>query len=149
MAANRQKRNNGCEKRWKWNRMVRRLDPGEKRKFFLPGEVFLQTHPLMGGSFSFLRPRLEIYCQASFMLRPCISGFRTFISRLHTFRFIIDETKGTKQLIKSSYQMLKRFMPNSSCCNWPVVAIISKTMKRYLDKLEISLYYNNIFISQL
>lgn len=45
--------------------------------------------------------------------------------------------------------MLKRFMPGSFCCNWPVAVIISKTMKRYLDKQEIPLYYNDIFISQL
>jgi hypothetical protein len=45
--------------------------------------------------------------------------------------------------------MVKRFMPDTFRCKWPVEAIISKTMKRYLDKLEIPLYYKNIVISQL
>jgi len=45
--------------------------------------------------------------------------------------------------------MVKRFMPDTFRCKRPVEAIISKTMKRYLDKLEIPLYYNNIVISQL
>jgi len=45
--------------------------------------------------------------------------------------------------------MVKRFIPGTFRCNRPVEAIISKTMKRYLDKLEIPLYYKNIFISQL
>ena len=45
--------------------------------------------------------------------------------------------------------MVKRFMPGTSRCKRAVEAIISKTMKRYLDKLEIPLYYKDIFISQL
>ena len=45
--------------------------------------------------------------------------------------------------------MVKRFIPGNFRCNRPVAGIISKTMKRYLDKLEIPLYYNDIFISQL
>jgi hypothetical protein len=45
--------------------------------------------------------------------------------------------------------MVKRFIPGTFRCKRPVEAIISKTMKRYLDKLEIPLYYKNIFISQL
>jgi hypothetical protein len=32
--------------------------------------------------------------------------------------------------------MFKRFMPCSFRCKRPVAAIISKTMKRYLDKLR-------------
>jgi len=43
--------------------------------------------------------------------------------------------------------MVKRFIPESFHCNRPVATIISKTMKRYLDKLKIPLYYNDIFIS--
>jgi len=68
---------------------------------------------------------------------------------LHTYRFIFDETIETKWLIKPLYQMVKRFMPDTFRCKRPVEAIISKTMKRYLDKLEIPLYYKNIVISQL
>jgi Fic family protein len=40
-------------------------------------------------------------------------------------------------------------MPGNFRCNEPVAIIISKNMKRYLDKLEIPLYSKNIFISQL
>ena len=45
--------------------------------------------------------------------------------------------------------MVKRFIPGSFRCNQPVVIIVSTIMKRYLDKPEIPLYYNDIFISQL
>ena len=45
--------------------------------------------------------------------------------------------------------MVKHFTPGSFRFKRPVAEIISKTMKRYLDKLEIPLYYKNIFISQL
>ena len=45
--------------------------------------------------------------------------------------------------------MVKRFIPGSFRWNPAGGTIISKTMKRYLDKLEIPLYYNHIFISQL
>jgi hypothetical protein len=45
--------------------------------------------------------------------------------------------------------MVKRFMPCSFRFNRPAADIIPKTMKRYLDKLEIPLYYKYIFISQL
>ena len=45
--------------------------------------------------------------------------------------------------------MVKRFTLGSFRRERPVAAIISKTMKQYLDKLEIPLYYNDIFISQL
>ena len=46
-------------------------------------------------------------------------------------------------------QIIKRFIPGTFRCKRAVEVIISKTMKRYLDKLEIPLYYNNIVISQL
>jgi hypothetical protein len=45
--------------------------------------------------------------------------------------------------------MVKCFMAVRLRCNQPVAPTISKTMKRYLDKLEIPLYYNDISISQL
>jgi hypothetical protein len=44
--------------------------------------------------------------------------------------------------------MVKRFIPASFRCNRPVADIISKTMKRYFNKLEIPMYYMDIFISQ-
>jgi len=66
----------------------------------------------------------------------------------HTYHFIPDETMGTKRLIEKLFQMIKRFRPGSFRCNQPVI-IVSIIMKRYLDKPEIPLYYNDIFISQL
>jgi hypothetical protein len=54
--------------------------------------------------------------------------------------FIFDETIGMKQLIRKIYQMVKRFTPDDFRCNQPVAAIISKSMKRYLDKMEISCF---------
>jgi len=70
-------------------------------------------------------------------------------SRLHTYRFILDETIGAKQLIKTLYQLVKRFIQGSFRYNLSMAAIISKTMKRCLDKLEIPLYYNNIYVNIL
>jgi hypothetical protein len=45
--------------------------------------------------------------------------------------------------------MVKRFTPGNFRRKRSVAAIISKTMKRFLDKLKIPLYCNDIFISQL
>lgn len=45
--------------------------------------------------------------------------------------------------------MVKRFMSGSFRFKRSVVNIISKYMKRYLDKFEMSLYYKGIIISQL
>ena len=45
--------------------------------------------------------------------------------------------------------MFKRLMPGIFRCKRPVGVIISKTMKRYLDKLKIPIYYGKIVISQL
>ena len=45
--------------------------------------------------------------------------------------------------------MVKRFKLGSFRFKRSVADIISKTMKRYLDKFEISLYYKDIIISQL
>jgi hypothetical protein len=46
--------------------------------------------------------------------------------------------------------MVKRFIPGTFRCNPAYCGtIISKTVKRYLDKLEIPLYYNDIFISRV
>ena len=49
---------------------------------------------------------------------------------------MLDETMGTKRLIKTLFQMVKRFIPGSFRCNQPVVIIVSIIMKRYLDKKE-------------
>ena len=68
---------------------------------------------------------------------------------IYAYHFIIDETIEAKRLINTLYQMVNRFMPGSFRCNQPMAIIISKSMKRYLDNLEIPLYYNDIFISQL
>jgi len=45
--------------------------------------------------------------------------------------------------------MVKRFMPGSFRFKRSEVTIISKTMKRYLDKLKMSIYYKDIIISQI
>jgi len=45
--------------------------------------------------------------------------------------------------------MVKRFMLGSFRFKRSVANIISKTMKRYLDKLKMSLCYKDIIISQL
>ena len=45
-------------------------------------------------------------------------------SNLHTYRFIFGETIEAKWLIKTLYQMVKRFMPGSFRCNRPLAFII-------------------------
>jgi hypothetical protein len=45
--------------------------------------------------------------------------------------------------------MIKHFMLGGFRCKRLTEAIISKNVKRYLDKSEIPLYYKYIFISQL
>jgi hypothetical protein len=42
--------------------------------------------------------------------------------------------------------MVNRFIPKIFRFNRPTAAIISKSMKRYLDKMELSFYYNDIII---
>ena len=44
--------------------------------------------------------------------------------------------------------MVNRFIPKILRCNQTTAAIISKSMKRYLDKMELPFYYNDIIISQ-
>jgi len=39
-------------------------------------------------------------------------------------------------------------MPGSFCFKWSEATIISRNMKRYLDKLNMSIYYKNLIISQ-
>ena len=58
--------------------------------------------------------------------------------------FIFDETIGMKWLIKTLYQMVNRFIPKIFRCNRPLEIVISKRMKRYLDKTEIPFYYKDI-----
>jgi hypothetical protein len=45
--------------------------------------------------------------------------------------------------------MVNYFMPGSFRFKRSFPDIISKNMKRYLDKAEMPLYYKDIFISQL
>ena len=45
--------------------------------------------------------------------------------------------------------MVKRFMPGSLRFKRSETIIISKNMKRYLDKLKMSIYYKDIIISQI
>jgi hypothetical protein len=61
---------------------------------------------------------------------------------------IFDETLEAKRLIKTLYQVVNRFIARIFRCNRRTVAIISRSMKRYLDKMEIPFYYNDIIISQ-
>jgi hypothetical protein len=43
--------------------------------------------------------------------------------------------------------MVNRFISMILRYNRPAVNIISKSMKRYLDKMELPFYYNDIIIS--
>jgi hypothetical protein len=83
------------------------------------------------------------FLNAFFIISYCYRG-PTPIPHLHTYHFISDETTGGKRLIKTLYQVVSRFMPASFRCNRPAAVIISKDMERYLDGLEIPLYYNDI-----
>jgi len=45
--------------------------------------------------------------------------------------------------------MVKRFMSGSFRFKRSEATIISRNMKRYLDKLKMSIYYKDIIISQI
>jgi len=42
---------------------------------------------------------------------------------------MLDETMGTKRLIKTLFQTVKRFIPGSFRCNQPVVIIVSESVE--------------------
>ena len=54
--------------------------------------------------------------------------FPSSVSRL-AYHFILDETMGTKRLIKTLFQMVKRFIAGSFRCNQPVVIIVSESVE--------------------
>ena len=48
---------------------------------------------------------------------------------------------------KNVNEMVNRFILNIFHCSQPKAIIISKIMKRYLDKMETTFYYRDIIIS--